>query len=142
MKTSKPTEKTTSIAGSRPKRYASEQLSYERDRDREKVKGIFKFHEVAGGRMKFVFKQYKGDQVEHYDLVDGDIYTLPLGVAKHLNKNGWYPVHAYTMDEDNKHSVKIGRKVRRFSFQSLEFMDGYDSIEPGFNDIVTVERIR
>jgi len=101
-------------------------LRYQRDKDREKVKGIFRFYEVPGGSMSFVFKQYKEDPVERYDLVDGKIYTLPLGVAKHLNKNGSYPVHAYTVKEDGKPSQHIGKKVRRFGFQSLEFMDVED----------------
>ena len=66
-----------------------------RDRDREKVRGMFKFYEVPGGSLSFVYKAYKEDGAEKYTMVDGQIYEIPLGVAKHLNKNGWYPVHQY-----------------------------------------------
>ena len=113
-------------------------LRYARDKDREKVKGIFRFHEVPGGSMNFVFKKYKEDPVERFDLRDGEIYTLPLGVAKHLNKNVWYPVHAHTLNEQGNASYKIGKKVRRCSFQSLEFIDVEEMTPVG--DIVTVEK--
>lgn len=96
---------------------------YLRDKDNQKVKGIFKFHEVPGGQMTFVYKAYKEDPIEKYTLKDGEIYELPLGVARHLNKNCWYPEHAYKMDENGNATMKIGRKVNRCSFQSLEFMD-------------------
>lgn len=114
-------------------------LRYMRDKDREPVKGIFKFYEVPGGSMSFCYKAYKEDQIERYDLVDGQVYTLPLGVAKHLNKNGSYPVHSYAQDESGKAIQKIGQKVQRFGFQSLEFVD-IDELAPS-KQIVTVENI-
>lgn len=98
-------------------------LQYQRDKDREKVRGIFRFHEVPGGTMSFCFKKYKGDPVERYDMIDGMTYSIPLGVAKHLNTNVWYPVHAYTLSEGGTQTMNVGRKVRRCSFQSLEFVD-------------------
>jgi hypothetical protein len=113
-------------------------LTYMRDKDREPVKGIFRFYEVPGGSMSFSYKAYKGDPVERFDLVDGGVYTLPLGVAKHLNKNGWYPVHSHMVDENGKAVMKIGQKIRRFGFQSLEFVDIEDLTEVG-SGIVTAE---
>jgi len=115
-------------------------LRFQRDKDREKVRGIFKFYEVPSGQLAFSYKAYKEDQVETYTLVDGKIYTLPLGVAKHLNKNGSYPVHSYLKDESGNVSMKIGQRVRRFGFQSLEFVDVEDfTNEP--SKIVNVEKI-
>ena len=65
-------------------------LKYQRDKDREKVKGIFRFFECPGSELSFVYKAYKEDDVEDdvekFTLIDGEIYTLPLGVAKHLIK--------------------------------------------------------
>jgi hypothetical protein len=116
-------------------------LKWQRDRDREPVKGKFIFHEVPGGSISFNFKQYKEDPVERFDLVDGQVYTIPLGVARHLNKNCWYPVHAYAMNEDGSKVMKIGHKVRRCSFQSLEFMDTDDLTPVGTGNIVTVETV-
>lgn len=106
-----------------------------RDKHREKVRGKFIFHEVAGGIMKFPFKEFKGDQLQRYELKDGEIYTLPLGVARHLNKNCWYPQHHYLLDEKGAPSMQIGKKVRRCSFQSLEFVD-IEDLTPDHSDIV------
>jgi hypothetical protein len=115
-------------------------LKYQHDKDREMVKGIFRFHEVPGGSMSFVYKAYKEDPVERFDMIDGGIYTIPLGVARHLNKNVWYPVHAYCVDESGKPEMKIGQKVRRCSFQSLEFVD-IDDLSPVGESIITVEHL-
>ena len=98
-------------------------LDYIRDKDRQPVKGMFKFHEVPGGQMSFSIKLYKGDQVETYNMKDGEILSIPLGVAKHLNKNGWYPEYSYVQGEDMKNIAQVTKKIRRFSFNSLEFMD-------------------
>ena len=113
-------------------------LKFQRDKDREPVKGIFRFYEVPGGSVSFNYRAYKEDEVERFDLVDGQVYTLPLGVAKHLNKNGKYPVHRYMTDENGKPIMRIGQYVRRFGFQSLEFVDIEDLTEEG-GQIVTAE---
>lgn len=112
-------------------------LKYMREKDREMVRGIFRFHEVPGGTMSFSFKAYKEDPVENYTLVDGEVYSIPLGVARHLNKNCWYPIHAYAQDADGRSTVKIGQKVQRASFNSLEFVD-IDDLSPDAN-LVTIE---
>ncbi|HVW99265.1 MAG TPA: hypothetical protein VHA52_02325 [Candidatus Babeliaceae bacterium] len=109
-------------------------LHYLRDKDRQLVKGIFRFHEVPGGEMEFSFRGHKGDEVISYKgkddginqtpaMKDGQIYTVPLGVAKHLNKNLAYPIHGYAQDENGRPVMKVTQMVRRCSFQSLEFMD-------------------
>ena len=115
-------------------------LRYQRDKDREKVKGIFKFYECPGSELSFCYKAYKEDQVEKYTLVDGKIYTIPLGVAKHLNKNGCYPIHSYLKDENGNVSMKVGQKVRRFGFQSLEFVD-VEELSNQPSEIITVEKV-
>ena len=115
------------------------QLKMQHDRDRELLTGKFIFHEVPGGRCAFPYRAYKEDEVEFYDFVDGGVYKIPRGVAKHLNKNCWYPVHAHYSTE-NGTQVKIGQKVRRMSFQSLEFLDPEDI---GLDkDLVTVEKVK
>lgn len=100
-------------------------------KDREMVRGKFIFHEVPGGSLGFVFKKWDGDPVERFDLVDGEIYTLPLGVAKHLNKECKYPIHSFSKDEEGVTTNKIGQWVRRCSFQSLEFVDTADLTPEG-----------
>lgn len=125
----------------------AQNLKYLRDKHREKVKGIFRFFEVPGGSMSFSFKEFKEDQVERYDFIDGEIYSIPLGVAKHLNKNGWYPEYEYLPGQPGVQAspqgvhgatMRVGKKVRRFGFQSLEFVD-IDDLDTSVNQIVTVE---
>lgn len=126
---------------------------YLRDKDRELVRGKFHFHEVPGGTMSFSIKIHKDDQVENYTLVDQEIYSLPLGVAKHLNKNCWYPMYGHLTGGDagvhaglssmlygaSGQGMKITQKVRRCSFQSLEFVD-IDEINP-VGQIITAENV-
>jgi hypothetical protein len=109
-------------------------LKYQRDKDREPVKGIFRFYEAPGGTLSFCFRAYKEDPIEQFALKDGEVYTLPLGVAKHLNKTGWYPEYEFFQGEKNVigafspdgHIMRVARKVRRYGFQSLEFVDTDD----------------
>jgi hypothetical protein len=112
-----------------------------RDKDAEMVKGRFIFHEVPGGHMSFVYRFYKEDPVERYDMWDGEVYTVPRGVAKHLNKNCWYPEYEHTRSEDMQNVQKIGLKKRRCSFQSLEFTDNEDLTPVGAAQLYTVENI-
>lgn len=121
---------------SEEKKVKKQPLKYQRDKDREPVRGIFRFHEVPGGTMSFVFRAYKEDPVERFDLVDGQVYTIPLGVARHLNKNVSYPEHHYQLDETGKPLMRVNKMIRRCSFQSLEFVD-IDDITPQV--IVTAE---
>lgn len=98
-------------------------LKYLRDRDREMVRGIFRFFEVPGGNMSFSFRKYKEDEVENFSLNDGEIYTLPRGVAHHLSNNCWYPEHQYKMDDSGKPTQVLTKKKRRCSFEPLDFLD-------------------
>jgi hypothetical protein len=100
---------------------------FERQRDRKMVRGKFQFHEIPGGEMTFNFYKYKGDPIEKYTLKDGEIYTIPLGVAKHLNTIG-LPVHEHALDENGLPLMKIGSFERRCTFQSLEFL-GEDTFD-------------
>jgi hypothetical protein len=129
-------ENNATIAGKSPK----QSLKYQRDKDKQKVKGVFHYHEVPGGTLGFFYRKYKGDQAERYVLTDGEVVTIPLGVAKHLNKEGRYPVHAHAVDANGKNIYKVGKQVRRFGFQSLEFIDPSD-FETTDTSILTVEKV-
>jgi len=112
---------------SAPDRTKKPSLEAQRNRMREKVTGIFHFYEVPGGSMSFSFREFKGDEVQRYDMIDGETYTVPLGVARHLNNNCHYPEHAYFQAEGTKGAdsrvMRIAKKIRRVGFQSLEFVD-------------------
>jgi len=115
-------------------------VHYQMEKDKEKVKGIFHFHEVPGGTLKFPLRLYPGESPTIYKLVDGEVCTIPLGVAKHLNSSGWYPVHAHAVNSDGASIYKMGQKKQRYSFQSLEFIDPADfaTVDPG---IITIENV-
>ena len=115
-------------------------LKYMRDKDAEMVRGIFHFYEVPGGLLEFSFKQYAGEDVQKYSLEDGKVYSVPRGVARHLNKSGWYPIHSYIQDEAGKPTTKIGQKVARYGFSSLEFFDS-DDLMPEGKPLITVEKV-
>ena len=118
---------------------AARSIQYQRERDSKKVKGVFRYYEVPGGEMHFPYKAYKGDPVVKYSLKDNHTYELPLGVAKHLNNNCWYPVHRHEIDEKGKSKQRIGSKVNRTGFQSLQFMDDEDLNE--HPDIYTPQKV-
>ena len=94
-------------------------------KDAEIVKGIFHHHEQPGGTLKFSFKYYRGQSVEDYEFDDGKMYEIPLGVARHLNKSGRYPIHEYKLDDEG-HPSQEGKRIARYSFESTEFMDVSD----------------
>lgn len=102
-------------------------LEEKRKADRKLVRGIFRFHEVPNGQMDFVYREYPGDTLEKYSMKDGEVYEVPLGVAKHLNKNCWYPVYGHTDKAQSAIAdnalMSIKEKIRRCSFQSLDFIE-------------------
>lgn len=107
-----------------------------RERDSKLVRGRFHWHEYPGGTFSFVYKKYKGEPVIQYDLKDGEVYEIPIGVARHLNNDvGWWE-HSFLLDQDGKPSKLAKTRVRRVSFESLEFIDIEDM---GSTRIVEVE---
>ncbi len=98
-------------------------LEIKRLADRELVRGIFRYHETPNGEVGFAYRAYKADPLETYVLKDGETYTIPMGVAKHLNMVGRcdYPTYAYKNDESGRPVMSLNQRVRRMSFQNLDF---------------------
>ncbi len=108
------------------------------DKDYTPVRGIFHFYENRGGTLEFPFKKYKDIPTTMYKLTDGEVCTVPLVIAHHLNKNCFTVEHTHCQDENGKPSTKIGRRKQRCGFQSLEFLPEEDLREAG-SSIYTVE---
>lgn len=133
----------------KPAKLTKEELKKKIERQREidskMVKGVFRFYEMPGGTLPFVYKAHKGQEVEKYELTDGQVYEIPLGVAKHLNNNGWYPEHEYIKGEGMiagygvSGGMRIARKKHRFGFSGLDFVDA-DEFQQN-KQIVTVTGI-
>lgn len=106
-------------------------------RDAEEVVGVFKNLETPGGSVEFGLKLYPDDNFDHWWFVDNERYRIPRGVARHLNNNCYYIEYKFMDGQKGADGVRGGyndgkmksqnmlgmRKVHRFSFQSLEFMD-------------------
>ncbi len=105
------------------RKITDEEMREMKKKDHKIVKGIFRCYEPQGGSMTFSFKKYKGDEVLKYTMVDGNVYDIPLMVARHLNQNCYYPRHSHVLDANGTPSVEVGKKVNRCSFESLEFQD-------------------
>ncbi len=130
-----------------PKKISREELAKQirkmRDRDSEMVTGVFKNLEnpaTNGGRgaVVFSYKFYPGQENEVYELCDGERYTLPRGVARHLNNNCFYKEYQHLPGEFGQtgirtatnadgrlqsNSYQMAKKVHRYAFHSLEYMD-------------------
>jgi hypothetical protein len=130
-----------------PKKINREELAKQirkmRDRDAELVTGIFKNLEnpsTNGGRGSVIFsyKYYPGEANQVYELWDGERYTIPRGVARHLNNNCYYKEYQHLQGEYGEQGIRGGynpdgrlqsnslqtaRKVHRYAFHSLEYMD-------------------
>lgn len=138
------------------------QIRKMRDRDAEMVTGIFKnLENPAGngsrGAVRFGYKMYPGQQYEFYELCDGERYTIPRGVARHLNNNCFY--REYQQMEGGDNGIKQGladprlsnrngrmepqhyqmaRKIHRYAFHSLEYMEDDADMMPSNLVEVTV----
>lgn len=102
-------------------------LEAKRAEERKIVRGIFRFHEVPGGQMEFMYRKYKGDPLEKFSMKDGEVYEVPLGVARHLNTNCWYPLYGHNdkaqQEVAGSAALSVKEKIRRCSFQSLDFVE-------------------
>jgi hypothetical protein len=85
------------------------------------VKGIFKNLECPNGCVVFSQRKFKGETVKTYTMWDGKEYEVPLYVAKYLNNNCAYPVHAFSKDADGNPSKVIGKMINRFAFLSMDY---------------------
>lgn len=117
------------MAGTRREAKKEVNLQYLKDKDAETVKGRFRFFERPEGALEFNYRRFKGT-IDTYTLEDNKIYELPLGVARHLNRSGRYAIHERKVGADGKPSNVIGRIVARYGFDSLEFNDISDAINP------------
>lgn len=114
----------TTYTSQTKQRATPEYLAQLREENAKPVRGVFRFYEAPGQTLEFNFGgQYGMNRVDKYVLTDGHIAEIPLGVARHLNKNGAYPVHKAIVDENGKPATAISQMTHRFGFQSLDFID-------------------
>jgi hypothetical protein len=86
------------------------------------VRGKFKDLECPGGIKEFSFRKFKEDPLRNYSFKDGEVYEVPLYVARHLNSNCSYPTYTFKNDEAGRPQTTVSERVHRTSFQSLDFL--------------------
>ena len=106
------------------------------ERDHQMVKGRFTFKEVPGGTLVFSHRIYKEDNTKKYELKDGEIYTLPYMVAKHLATSVYNEVYQNQVDKDGRPVQVATSKIHRTAFERLDFDD--EEFIP--STIITVEK--
>lgn len=111
------------------------------------VKGRFKAYETPGGNLPFTSGKYPGQPIFSQFFQDGEEYTIPLWVARHLNgidvtakaidgKIGScsYPIHGFKWDAGKPApeselgsrgepipTTRVSKRKQRYGFESLEF---------------------
>lgn len=103
------------------KRKASDLIRKAMEADAKLVTGVFKNLEAPGGDLEFAYRGYKDEPIRVYHFNDGETYTIPLGVAKHLNNTTKVKRHKYLVDSQGKRIVD-GTPRQRYQFLSTEYM--------------------
>lgn len=104
------------------KQAASEQLKKARIEDEKLVKGVFKNLEAPGTETMFSYRAYKEHPIQTYTFEDGKTYEIPLGVAKHINRDCKYQRSANLVDAEGKPMVGEGKPIQRYEFTSTDYM--------------------
>jgi hypothetical protein len=104
------------------KKKASELIENARKEDAKLVKGIFKNLECPGGDLQFAYHAYKGEPTRVYHMIDGQEYEIPVGVAKHINRQCKYNKSKHLIDKDGNRMVAADKPIERYQFVSKEFM--------------------
>lgn len=105
-------------------------ISLQKEADARLVTGRFVFTERPGQVLSFPYRKYKGDPIKIWTFKDNEVYTIPRGIASHLQRTGRYAEHTHALDENGKPSIKIGKMITRYTFESLGFLDEDDESKP------------
>jgi hypothetical protein len=104
------------------KKAAREELKKQWQDDSKLVKGVFHNVEAPGGDVKFAYKEYAQDPIRVYTFKDGESYTIPLGVAKHINRQCKYKKHKHLIDKDGNQIKAWDKPTTRYQFVSDDYM--------------------
>jgi len=88
------------------------------------VTGVFRNVQHPGQHVRFTVRLYKDQPVKTYHFQDGLMYTIPLSVAKHINRNCHYPIYDQSIitDETGRAMPRVKQMINRFHFSSSELM--------------------
>lgn len=140
------------------KEEAKKHIKRMREKDSELVTGIFTNLENRAGNgslgiLKFNFKKYEEDEPVTYEFNDGQQYTIPRGVARHLNNNCYYTEYEHLPGQTGSNGIRAAyndgrlaskiqmtgiRKVHRCKFTTNDFMDDDPQLYPADITEVTI----
>ena len=102
-----------------------------RERDHQKVKGIFRNLEQPGAPLRFPFRKYKEDGVKWYTFNHGEEYEIPFMVYEHLNKKCFNTISnlsigntgspAMVLDHMGRPLITNEKQEHRFAFSLTSF---------------------
>jgi hypothetical protein len=104
----------------------------ERERKSKMVTGKFLFNECPNGELNFFYREFPQQPITTYTFRHDQIYTIPLGVAIHLNDRCSYDEYQYNLDNGKLIDAKnmyIKSKVHRTNFIPLDW-----SVDAGNSD--------
>ena len=108
---------------------AADPWKKQREADERPMRIRFDFREQPGGFLEFAYKKWPGETLKVYKgatrLVDGHVYTLPVGVVKHLMSTGRYPEYKHKRDieqTDPYSSYEVGVWRTRYTAAPLDFI--------------------
>jgi len=81
----KVTELRKKLVNTKSKTEVESMIKKMRAEDEKLVKGMFEFTEAEGGFFEFNHRIYPGEAIKGYQLIHGEICTIPMGIVKHLN---------------------------------------------------------
>lgn len=93
----------------------------QKQRDKRMVKGVFHNKEQEGAPRTFTYAKYKGETPVTWTFKDGEVRTIPYGVACHINESGKYTTYVYESPAPGMAKMRIGKEMRRSTFTSLEY---------------------
>ena len=102
------------------KEVAAKELKTLAEKESKMVRGRFQNFECKGAAFGFMYRKFATDPLEKYTMEDGEVYEIPLRVAKHLNSNVFFETARHKNKEKN---LTFKEKVKRVGFQSLDFED-------------------
>lgn len=115
------------------------------DEETKMVRGRFRIYETPGASQKITVGKYPGVKIFEEVMTDGQMYTIPLYVARFLNgvdktakacgekiHTCSYPVHGFLANDGLAPSqggdvgipvpiIGVQKRNRRYGFESLEF---------------------
>jgi hypothetical protein len=106
-------------------------LKWESDRLTEKVTGVIRNNENPGNPIEFWFRGPGCPDTTKFSYKDNETITIPMGVAKHVNKSCFVEVDQYKLDAKGTPTLEAGKKMRRFSFFPFGYVDTEDLSEVG-----------